>query len=74
MNASGEVQRPNEDLADTHLVNFIPLWMEALLDCLALKELVADLQDAVRVGLALDQAPEKFVLPLQVECLQEVNP
>lgn len=60
--------------AGTHLVNFVPLWMEALLDRLALKELVADLQHAVRVRLALDQASEKFVLPFQVEGLQEVNP
>lgn len=60
--------------AGTHLVNFVPLGMEALLDRLALKELVADLQHAVRVRLALDQASEKLVLPFQVEGLQEVNP
>lgn len=48
--------------------------MEALLDRLALEQLVADLQDAVRVGLALDQPSQKFILPLQILSLQEVNP
>lgn len=48
--------------------------MEALLHRLALEQLVADLQDAIGVGLALDQTSEKFILPLQVLGLQEVNP
>lgn len=60
--------------AGAHLVNLVPLGMEALLDRLALEELVADLQHAVRVRLALDQASEKFVLPFQVQGLQEVDP
>lgn len=48
--------------------------METLLHRLAVEELVADLQHAVRVRLALDQASEKFVLPFQVQGLQEVDP
>lgn len=64
-----------QDTSQTcHLVNFVPLGMEALLDRLALEQLVADLQDAVRVGLALDQPAQKFILPLQILSLQEVNP
>lgn len=57
-----------------HLINFIPFGMQAFLDCFALEQLVADLQDTIRVGLALDKASEKFILPFQVKGLQEVNP
>lgn len=46
-----------------HLINFIPLGMEALFNCFAVEQLVADLQDAVRVGLALDQPSQKVILP-----------
>lgn len=47
--------------------------MEAFLDRLALEQLVADLQDTVRVGLALDQSTQKLILPFQIQSLQEVN-
>ena len=48
--------------------------MQALLHRLALEQLVADLQDTVRVRLALDQTAQKCVLPFQILSLQEVNP
>lgn len=48
--------------------------MKALLNRLAVEQLVADLQDAVGVRLALDQPSQKFILPLQILSLQEVNP
>ena len=57
-----------------HLVNFIPLGMEALLHRFALEQLVANLHHAVRVRLALDQTSQKFILPFQILSLQEVDP
>lgn len=57
-----------------HLVNFIPFGMEALFDCFALEQLVADLQDAIGVRFALDQPTEKFIFPFQILSLQEMNP
>lgn len=56
-----------------HLVNFIPFWLQALLDGLALKELVANLNNSVRVRLALNQASEVLILPLQILRFQEVD-
>lgn len=57
-----------------HLVDFVPLRVEALLDRLALEQLVTDLQHAVRVGLPLDEPPQELILPFQVKSLQEVDP
>lgn len=57
-----------------HLVNFVPLWVEALLDRLALEQLVTDLQHPVRVRLALYEPPQELILPFQVQSLQEVDP
>lgn len=56
-----------------HLVNFVPFWVEALLDRLALEQLVTDLQHAVRVRLSLYEPPQKLILPFQVQSLQEVD-
>lgn len=49
-----------------HLVDFVPLRVEALLDRLALEELVTDLQHAVRIGLPLYEPPQELILPFQV--------
>lgn len=57
-----------------HLVNFVPFGMEALFDRLALEQLGADLQDAVRVRFAFDQPSQKFIFPFQILSLQKVNP
>lgn len=57
-----------------HLVDFVPFWVEALLDRLALEQLVTELQHAVRVRLSLDEAPQELILPFQVQSLQEVDP
>lgn len=49
-----------------HLVDFVPLGVEALLDRLALEQLVTDLQHAVRVGLPFYEPPQELILPFQV--------
>lgn len=48
--------------------------MEALLDRLALEQLVTKLQHAVGVRFSLDQPPQELILPFQVQSLQEVDP
>lgn len=68
------VHTPKGEPQTRHLINLVPLGIEALLHHLAVEDLVADLQDAVRVGLALDQPAQKRVLPFQILGLQEVDP
>lgn len=58
----------------THLVHFVPPWVDGLVDDLALEELGPDLDDSVRVGLAFDQSPEELVFTQQVLGLDEVDP
>lgn len=57
-----------------YLINFVPLGIETFFYCFAVKQLVADLQDTVWVGLALDQPSQKVIFSFQILGLQEVNP
>lgn len=52
-----------KDIPNSHLVHFVPLGIKAFLNCLALKQLVADLQDTIGVRLAFDQPSQKCILP-----------
>lgn len=55
-------------------MHFVPFWVEILTDDFALKELVPDLDDAIRVWLAFDQPFHVGVLTQQVLGLNEVDP
>lgn len=50
----------------THLINLVPLWVDSLVDDLALEEFRPESEDAVRVRLAFDQPPEELVFAQQV--------
>ena len=57
-----------------HLIHFVPLGVERLLNGLAVEQLVADLQDTIRVRFSHDQPSQELVFALQILSLQEVNP
>ncbi len=58
----------------THLVHFVPLGVDGLVDDFALKQLRTDLDDSIRVGLAFNQPSEELVFTQQVLGLDEVDP
>lgn len=62
----GVTPHPSPPGSPPHLVDFVPLGVEALLDRLALEQLVTDLQHAVRVRLPLYEPPQELILPFQV--------
>ena len=57
-----------------YLVNFIPFGVDVLFDDLALEELFANLDDPIRVRLALDQPSQELVLANQFLGLKKVDP
>lgn len=58
---------------ETNLIHFIPFGMQAVLNDLALEDMVANFNDAVRIRLPFNQTPQKFVLSQQVLCLQKMH-
>lgn len=57
-----------------HLVHFVPLRVDGLVDDFALEELSPDLDDSVRVWLAFDEPSQELVFTQQVLGLDEVDP
>lgn len=64
----------NNVKSKTHLINLVPLWVDSLMDDLALEEFRPESEDAVRVWLAFDQSPEELVFTHQVVGFYKVDP
>lgn len=68
--------KPNPDRGapHTHLIDFVPLRIDLLVDDFALEELGPDLDDSIRVRLAFDQPAKELVFAHQVLGLDKVDP